>query len=93
MTNTTATGTPGRTWIEPTAIFSGLFVLTLLLFYDTAASMVDIWVRSETFAHGFLILPISLWLIWRIRDRLAQITPEPNYLALIHCLGNNTWPR
>ena len=82
MTNTTATETPSRTWIQPTAIFSGLFVLTFLLFYDTAASMVDIWVRSETFAHGFLIFPISSWLVWRIRDRLAQITPEPNYLAL-----------
>ncbi|RLC98054.1 MAG: exosortase A, partial [Chloroflexota bacterium] len=82
MTNTTATETPGQTWIQPTAIFSGLVVLTLLLFYDTAASMVDIWVRSETFAHGFLIFPISLWLVWRIRDRLAKVTPEPNYLAL-----------
>jgi exosortase A len=82
MINIAVTETPGQNWIQPTAIFSGLLILTLLLFYDTAASMVDIWVRSETFAHGFLIFPISLWLVWRIRDRLAQITPEPNYLAL-----------
>lgn len=82
MTNTNATETPGQASVQPTAIFAGLLVVTLLLFYDTAVSMVDIWVRSETFAHGFLIVPLSLWLVWRISDRLAQITPEPNYLAL-----------
>ena len=82
MTGDTAAKISSQTWALPTAIFSALVVLTLLLFHDTAASMVDIWVRSETFAHGFLIVPISLWLVWRIRDRLAYITPEPNYLAL-----------
>ena len=33
--------------------------------------MVGIWWRSETFAHGFLVLPISLWLVWRQRGELA----------------------
>jgi len=39
--------------------------------------MVVIWSRSETFAHGFLILPISLWLIWNMRDRIARENPRP----------------
>ena len=39
--------------------------------------MVYIWSRSDTFAHGFLILPISLWLIWTRRDLLLPINPRP----------------
>jgi exosortase A len=56
---------------------SGFVVLLLLLFHSTTWSMISIWLRSETFAHGFLILPISLWLIWNERDRLGQLIPQP----------------
>lgn len=41
--------------------------------------MVSIWLRSDTFAHGFLILPISLWLIWTRRNLLVHVRPEPAF--------------
>lgn len=66
----------------PVIIFVGLLLLMIGLFYNTAASMVEIWWRSETFAHGFLIAPISVWLIWLKRQELAKLIPEPSYLAL-----------
>lgn len=53
--------------------FAGL----LYLYLDTSFSMIAIWARSDTFAHGFLILPISLWLVWMKRDELAQLSPVP----------------
>jgi exosortase A len=57
---------------------AGLFCLALLFIYhETVLSIVYIWSRSETFAHGFLILPISLWLVWLRRDLLASVRPEP----------------
>ena len=41
-------------------------ILSILLLYrDTAMAMVSIWLRSETFAHAFLVPPITLWLVWR----------------------------
>lgn len=70
-----------------------LLVLAMLapfaLYYGTAASMVSIWNSSETFAHGYAILPISLWLIWRRRERFAQIPaiPYPPALLLLAVLG------
>lgn len=46
--------------------------------------MVIIWSRSETFAHGFLILPLSLWLIWNRKDEIGSVNPEPIWwLAII----------
>jgi len=64
-----------------------LLVLAMLapfvLYYGTAASMVSIWNSSETFAHGYAILPISLWLIWRRRERFGQIPASPYTPALL----------
>ncbi|HMO46558.1 MAG TPA: exosortase A [Rubrivivax sp.] len=54
-----------------------LLAATLLLFRDTAAAMAAIWLRSDTFAHCMLVPPISLWLVWRRRARLAALRPQP----------------
>ena len=59
-----------------------VLALIVAAYFDTAAGMVTIWARSETFAHGFVIAPISLWLIWRIRDRLRLLEPRPSWLVL-----------
>ena len=48
--------------------------------------MVGIWSRSDTFAHGYMVLPISLWLIWRQRQVLARLTPMPQPWILVPML-------
>ena len=58
-----------------------------LVYFATAASIVSIWNSSETFAHGYIILPISLWLIWQRRSTLMQMTPQPCWFALIGLAG------
>lgn len=53
------------------------------LYFDTARAMVEIWGRSETFNHAFLVPPISLWLIWEKRKALLREQPRPSlWLAL-----------
>jgi exosortase A len=63
-------------------ILSAIFWL-FAWYGDTAQSVVAIWQRSETFAHGFLIVPISAWLIWRRRHAVAGLEPRPKLLALL----------
>ena len=53
-----------------------------LVYASTIGSMVAIWSRSETFTHGFLVLPISLWLIWRRRFLIARLVPAPDWRGL-----------
>ncbi len=58
----------------------GLLVVTavvLVAYRETAVAMVSIWARSDTFAHAFLVPPITLWLVWRQRKALAQLEPRP----------------
>lgn len=48
----------------------------LAVYWQTAYSIGHIWWRSETFAHGFLILPIVIWLLWQRRKFLAEMSPH-----------------
>ncbi|MGK5037037.1 exosortase A [Janthinobacterium sp. LB3P118] len=61
----------------------------VLLYHATFWSMVELWSRSQTFAHGFLIVPISCWLAWRQCSRLAALAPQPSRqgLLLLGALG------
>jgi exosortase A len=60
-----------------------LFLWIIFLFKTTFYGMIQIWSRSETFTHGFLVLPIVLWLIWQKRSLLFLKTPEVNFWFLI----------
>ncbi len=55
----------------------------LAVYWRTAESIVAIWLRSETFAHGFLIVPISIALIWARRKAVAGIAPAPDRLGFL----------
>lgn len=64
-------------WIAGIAV-----LLPLLAYFGTAASIVSIWERSDTFAHGFVIVPITLWLVWRRRAQVALLPVRPCWPAL-----------
>ncbi|MEO7494752.1 MAG: exosortase A [Massilia sp.] len=72
----------------PRALLLALaLLLPLAIYFSTAQSIVAIWNRSETFAHGYIILPISLWLIWKQRASLARTAVKPFWPAYILLLG------
>lgn len=73
---TPAFRTPTRpSWV---ALLPGVLAMVALLalFRETAAAMVTIWMRSETFAHAFIVPPIVLWLVWRRRSALFGLQPR-----------------
>ncbi len=77
---TTLTLNPPRippAWRWPAVAILVYGLLLLVVFRDTAMAMVAIWQRSETFAHAFVVPPISMWLIWRQRHVLANLVPRP----------------
>lgn len=74
-------------WRRPLAILALLQVLLWAAYWRTAWGMVAIWSRSETYAHGFVVPFISLWLVWRLRAVLAPMVPRPGRLAWLPMLG------
>ena len=80
----------GYRW--PTAaMLTGVVVLVLCLIYrSTIASMIGVWMESDTFSHGFLVFPAVAWLIYRARARLAAIAPHPSIVGLFVLIGSLT---
>lgn len=64
-----------------------LVVGALALYWRTAWSMLDTWLRSDTFAHGLVVVPIALWLGWQQRARFDAVAIRPFAPALIALLG------
>ncbi|MDE2399174.1 MAG: exosortase, partial [Burkholderiales bacterium] len=79
-------------WRVALAALTLLLVALLWLFRDTALGMVDIWWHYETYTHAFLVVPISLWLVWRRRAELAALTPRPQpWLLVLLALVGVAW--
>ena len=52
-------------------------IVTLVaLFWNTAASAIDLWWGQPTYNYAFLILPISAFLVWRKREELSAEVPN-----------------
>lgn len=75
-----------KPWRLPLLGLALAWGLLAFLYYSTGANMVEIWNRSETFAHAWVVPPISAWLVWRRRAELASITPRPAPLWLLALL-------
>ena len=50
----------------------------LLLYAETLASMAGVWMGSRTYTHGFLILPMSAFIIWQKRGELRSRKLRPS---------------
>src|SRR5690606_26439184 len=61
----------------------GLCVTAVFAWYhQTFADMAGTWWRTETYAHGLVVLPLFAYLVWRGRDRLATVPLQPWWAAL-----------
>lgn len=84
-----ASGADARPGPRPATLLlvAALLLSPLLAYWPTAASIVAIWARSDTYAHGYLIVPISLWLAWQQRAVLATMSPRPWWPPLLALAG------
>jgi exosortase A len=69
-------------WPVPAALVLAAIVWLLGWYGETAAWAVRTWKVSGTYAHGFLIFPISAYLIWTRRREVAAISPRPDFIAV-----------
>jgi exosortase A len=59
-----------------------ILIIWIGAFYGTILSTVEIWQKSDTFAHGFFIIPIAIWLFSKERNFLISSEVKPSFLAL-----------
>jgi len=59
----------------------------IALFWPTVMATISIWSTSDTFAHGFVILPIIAWLFWRDREQFLRANLTGSYWGMIATIG------
>ena len=75
-------------WQKPLLGLLLIVLANLSVFWETWRSMVTTWQNSETFAHGFVVAPISLWLIWARKEQFRYEEAEisvPGLLVTAMC--------
>jgi exosortase A len=64
------------------AALAALFGAFILFFWPAMERAVEVWSGSRSFNHGFLVIPVSLYLVWDRRETLRGLAPEPFLWAL-----------
>jgi exosortase len=59
-----------------------------LLYAHVAAKLVHDWATDDNASHGFLIVPLALYLAWERRDRLTRLERRPHPAGLLIVLGS-----
>jgi exosortase A len=73
-------------WTAHLVVFGGLLALLVALYWRAVVAAVTVWWVSPTYSHCFLIIPVSAYLIWARRHRLASLTPVSYPRALLLAL-------
>jgi exosortase len=60
----------------------------LIAYYDVLTKLVEAWSTDDNYSHGFLIVPLALYLAWERRERFASQTVNPNVLGVFIVLGS-----
>ncbi|HRQ05459.1 MAG TPA: exosortase A [Nitrosomonas halophila] len=82
--------TPDHTAMQRgTAVWITLLtiVLVLWIYREVGGSIVATWLSSDTYAHGFLIVPFSLYMIWQRRHQLAAVDFRQNFWPVLLLAG------
>jgi len=71
---------PSPQWILPGAV---LLLALALAYSGTFRTLWRTWSHNPNYSHGFLIPPVSLFLVWLMRKRLATMPARPSWLGLL----------
>ena len=58
------------------------------LYRNVITKLVYDWGHDDNYSHGFLIVPIALYLAWERRDRLTAALRRPSALGLVVIIGS-----
>ena len=71
----------GSLWVRSCVILCCSLLLALWVYWPTAKAIVGLW-RTSTFSHAFLVIPVSMYLVWTRRDQLRLLEPAPTFRAI-----------
>lgn len=69
-------------------LFVLLFVAFLLAYIPVFKELFYTWSTSDEYSHGFIIIPVALYILWTKREKLAVIEVETSRSGLIFLIAS-----
>jgi len=60
-------------------LFGFLFGVFIIVFFPIWQRLIQAWASSDDYSHGFLIVPLSLYIIWQKRKFLKETPTNPSW--------------
>jgi exosortase len=67
----------------PVLAIGAAVVSFIVLYASVFVDLVKNWIRDPNYSHGFIVLPITAYLVWQARGRLAAAVPRPSAVGLV----------
>ena len=71
--------TARKNWAAAALIAAGFVVV----YWDVVAKLVLAWYTDDNYSHGFLIVPVALYLAWERRARFQAAEVRPTAFGLV----------
>ena len=87
MNHTLPANSTKQLWNSFLPYFVLSVILLLAMHWQTLSSMISTWWNIGTYTHGFVILPISVWIVWTLRNSISTMTPKPTIKGIMALLA------
>ena len=77
----------GRHRVVQLAALATLLTILALAHRETLQSIAAKWFTDMTYSHGGLVVPISIWLIWRTRHAVLAVPWKPSGWGVVALLA------
>lgn len=61
----------------------GLLVSFIVAYFPVWKGLLAAWIGTEEYSHGFLIIPLSVYIVWTKKDDLSEISVMPSGWGLM----------
>jgi len=76
--------------IDRKKLVTGLLLIASfgLMYRNVIAKLVADWANDDNYSHGFLIVPIALYLAWERRDKFLAAPHRPAATGIVVVIGS-----
>lgn len=70
--------------IRKKSLFILIFIASFLFcFFPVLKSLIDFWMHSDEYSHGFFIIPLGFYIVWLKKDALLQVPVKSSKFGFI----------
>jgi len=64
------------------SLLAALFASFILAYFPVWKELVLAWYSNDQYSHGFLIVPLCIYIVWRKKEKLAEVQIRPSQWGL-----------